>query len=661
MAAGGNFSIKISAQDNASKVFQDLQKRIASVASPFDRLNAQIQLFGRTTGLPQIVNHFSKLSDITVGLGKALGNIAEPLGVIASLGTAGGISKLTVDFARLNANITNNARLLGISARKLNQYEIATGIAGATKAEADSYLNSVQQKHRDAFFGGDGQGRRLLESLGIGQGDDVLTTANKIGEAIANINIPAETRAALRAMVGEPGSLERYYSNKDEFDKKAHYANPGLNEFQFESMRRLSESFNNLQASVSGFVTVITDGIAPPLTFAFDGLSSIVQNLRIKFESLDSTSATFYGLIIAAAALGTAFTTATKLFRFFTGGGAVKSLSKLLTTPVMNVTAGVVNIGTGTGVGAGSAAGNGAAAGAGARAGFSWSRLFAEAIGTGVAISAADEALKSPELQKLQQRFANGTHDRATWVKSLADAIAQAFQALGLGGGGGGGLGGLGGGDQGQGHGQGSGSGGGVGSPSSATPGSFPRYPEIEARAKAAGVDFSEIERAHGLPPGILSNVEKKESSGGTDLRTSSAGAEGYFQFLRGTSRRFNVNPFDLKSSANGAGTYLELLYKQFGSWDKALAGWNWGEGNLQRDIAVHGDQWKQYLPAETRNFISDYAERLAQGNDTTHRIEVASTFSNAPPGSQHTVTGTRGVNVSPPNIISALPAMMPA
>lgn len=48
----------------------------------------------------------------------------------------------------------------------------------------------------------------------------------------------------------------------------------------------------------------------------------------------------------------------------------------------------------------------------------------------------------------------------------------------------------------------------------------------------------------------------------------------------------------------------MDRLYKRFGDTEKALAAYNWGEGNLNKALRTYGDAWKDNLPRETRDYI---------------------------------------------------------
>src|SRR5215204_2154201 len=68
------------------------------------------------------------------------------------------------------------------------------------------------------------------------------------------------------------------------------------------------------------------------------------------------------------------------------------------------------------------------------------------------------------------------------------------------------------------------------------------------------------------------------------DPRASSGKANGIAQFTPATAQRFGVNVWDIESSLNGWGKYMQWLLRQSyinGNIQLALAGYNAGEGNV--------------------------------------------------------------------------------
>jgi hypothetical protein len=156
---------------------------------------------------------------------------------------------------------------------------------------------------------------------------------------------------------------------------------------------------------------------------------------------------------------------------------------------------------------------------------------------------------------------------------------------------------------------------------------------------------FGDIERQYGLPRGFLSQIEKQEWDPNEPV--SKTGAMGHFQFMPGTAKDYGLqDPFNVRESADAAGRYFRDLLKMFnGDIEKAAAGYNWGQGNVQKDIAEHGEAWKDYLPLETKNYIANlnragFVAQPGQG--------VKISISNATGGNTNvTVSALAGVNLS--------------
>lgn len=132
------------------------------------------------------------------------------------------------------------------------------------------------------------------------------------------------------------------------------------------------------------------------------------------------------------------------------------------------------------------------------------------------------------------------------------------------------------------------------------------------------------LEQQNGLPKGLLAAVAQTESNWnpnalGPVTRTGDR-AQGLFQFMPKTARAYGVNAFDPQSSAVGAARmYGDLLKQHGGDLNKALAGWNWGSGNMQR-------QGMENMPQETRDYIQRVTSRMGNGNTVTEIVPLNNT-----------------------------------
>lgn len=128
-----------------------------------------------------------------------------------------------------------------------------------------------------------------------------------------------------------------------------------------------------------------------------------------------------------------------------------------------------------------------------------------------------------------------------------------------------------------------------------------------------AQYSFSDKENMYGLPSGLLSAIMMNESRGDTyrngKLLTSESGAQGSFQFMPNTAKRFDVDVKSVESSALGAAKYLNVLYKQFGDWNKVIAAYHAGEGNVARGTNIG---------PRTRDYVENAQMYMAAANDKT-------------------------------------------
>ncbi len=103
--------------------------------------------------------------------------------------------------------------------------------------------------------------------------------------------------------------------------------------------------------------------------------------------------------------------------------------------------------------------------------------------------------------------------------------------------------------------------------------------------------------------------------------------ASGLWQFIPGTGSRYGLqrtayvderNSFEEATRASAR--YLKFLYNRYGNWELGIAGYNCGEGNVDRAIRRAGvaNFWAAYpyLPKETRNYVPNILATILIANN---------------------------------------------
>lgn len=94
---------------------------------------------------------------------------------------------------------------------------------------------------------------------------------------------------------------------------------------------------------------------------------------------------------------------------------------------------------------------------------------------------------------------------------------------------------------------------------------------------------------------------------------TSPAGAKGFWQFMRGTAKEFDLEVnnnvderFNLVLSTQAAARYLKQARDEFGSWTLAAAAYNAGRSGIRRELNRQGvtDYYDLLLNEETSRYV---------------------------------------------------------
>jgi hypothetical protein len=139
----------------------------------------------------------------------------------------------------------------------------------------------------------------------------------------------------------------------------------------------------------------------------------------------------------------------------------------------------------------------------------------------------------------------------------------------------------------------------------------------------AKDIKLLDLEEKYKLPVGTLDALWMQESSRGKNKSKSLKGAEGDFQFMPETQKEYGItDPQDFDQEAEAAAKKIKGLLKRYANdpekGEKAFAAYNWGEGNLDKEIAKYKDDWKAHLPKQTADYIYDQRQTIIRIDNFT-------------------------------------------
>jgi membrane-bound lytic murein transglycosylase D len=157
-------------------------------------------------------------------------------------------------------------------------------------------------------------------------------------------------------------------------------------------------------------------------------------------------------------------------------------------------------------------------------------------------------------------------------------------------------------------------------------------YPKLSDRARELIPRLQVIFEEEGVPGKWVWLAEVESAF--NPLAVSRKGAGGCFQLMPVTAQRFGLRVFPMddrmlpERSARAAARYLNVLYREFGSWSLALAAYNAGEGTVNRALVRHAGRCyadiAAVLPRETQAYVPRVMAAAALREDQAAGVRAA-------------------------------------
>jgi hypothetical protein len=239
----GGFAVTFSVVDNATKNIDAINRRIAAMRAPMERMSRSVQRFVDVSGLRKVATGFDWIFKAASSVLRSLTQIVPVMGAITGAASIAGMVKLVQQYSAWSRELVQAADNIGITTQKLQQFEDATRLAGGNANDMREGLKGLHD---------------TLSNFNIGAGDFALTGqwANQLGIHLRDANGQIRTAESLM-----PELLKRLAEIPNPADRAAASIAllGGNGEKLVETFRQSSQSFARWFADVQRYKDLTDD------------------------------------------------------------------------------------------------------------------------------------------------------------------------------------------------------------------------------------------------------------------------------------------------------------------------------------------------------------------------------------------------------------------
>lgn len=587
MAAGSTFQVTISAVDKATASIRKIKASIANVTKPATDLKASFSALSKEAGLDRVAKGIKSIGGAAQDAARHVASMVPGLAAIAGIGTAAGIAALATEFGRAGAEISRTSGVLGVAASDLQAYRGAAKLAGLSSEDMTGSLKTLGRTIEDATFGRNQDALVMMHKFGmrLHKTKEGAVDATRALKDVANAIVAQKGNVQAQALIAGTFGVESLLpllqkggKGIDEFVARAKSMGLVLSDKDLARAQHYNETMLRLEGQATKLKYAFGEAMAP----AVERVLNVVGRLVKKYGDVAATKVAEYVEKFATWLDQVDWDkTAASVAKFVDQIGGVKGIAIAIAAisfagPIAGVLSLIANLTLLATSAAPAAAEALAGVGAGGAVGSAAGVAVAGATGYGIG------SLIRPYYDDFVRWSTGGErwslNDYWTGTNRNEHAATGGYTQEEL---------------------------------DSVKDGGGAKLTASAQKRLGAADLFSGLETKYGLPAGLLDSIWNTESSrGDPKWMRSPKGAMGHFGFMPATASQYGVtNPDDLTQSATGAARmYSDLLKANGGDLNKALAAYNWGQGNLS-------SKGLQNAPKETRDYIAKVRSQMGGGS----------------------------------------------
>jgi hypothetical protein len=167
MPGSGGFSVTIAAVDAASAKIDAINKKIAAMRAPVERVQKAVAKFADVTGLSALGKGFGEIGRRSLDAFRSVSRIVEPLAAITSALSVAGMARLAFAWGEFGEKLSIASQRIGISTGRLQSLQGGARLAGASAEAMTSGLRTLGDTLTDAVAGRAPEAVVMMNTLGI--------------------------------------------------------------------------------------------------------------------------------------------------------------------------------------------------------------------------------------------------------------------------------------------------------------------------------------------------------------------------------------------------------------------------------------------------------------------------------------------------------------
>ena len=287
MSGRSGVAVTITAEDRASKTIDQVNRRIASMRAPVDRVSKSLAKFGDVTGINALGKSMRDVSQQSFQAFSNLSRMAGPLGAITSGATIAGVAALAAEWAKTGTALEHASARANMSVTQFSALQGVAALTGVSTQSMASGLTKLNDNLKLASVGRAPDATQAFQYLHLSIYDankQIRSGADILPELIDKLHdIKDPTLQAMLATQAFGGAGEEMLPiirlGSAELARRtaiAQHYNEITPEMTARAVR-LTQAEGELGESIRGVGNKLADDLEPALTPFLHGLAEIIN------------------------------------------------------------------------------------------------------------------------------------------------------------------------------------------------------------------------------------------------------------------------------------------------------------------------------------------------------------------------------------------------